>query len=206
MDPIPASLARLHQVEAFSFERNDGLCAAGTAGFEAWSQAIQSFTGPFCNASDLAVLTALYDAAGGGGWINSGGWLKGVAPGEWYGVSADGLGRVTGLDLSLNGLKGRIPPSLGLLARMTELKIGGNALSGRVALSMAALPLREFGYAATRLCTPARRVRSENGSGAYPSHEGTGLECAAPVERNMLVSLYDATGGPKWSSDPQLAH
>ena len=200
--PIPGSFSRLIQLEAFSFAENDGLCAPGTPAIGEWSQAIARFEGPFCNASDRAVLGALHDAAGGEGWSNSEGWGGGVAPSEWYGVRTDSLGRVTGLDLSGNGLEGRLPPSLGLLASLTELKVGGNALAGRVPLSMAVLPLLEFGYADTDLCTPpAESFRAWLQD--LPVHEGTGVECAPLLDRDILVSVYDATGGPKWRNDDE---
>ncbi len=51
---------------------------------------------------------------------------------EWHGVQADSLGRVTGLDLSGNGLAGRLPGSLFRLGQLTEFRVGGNTLSGRL--------------------------------------------------------------------------
>ena len=38
---IAASFLRLHRLEAFQFGSNDGLCAPGTPGFEAWSRTIR---------------------------------------------------------------------------------------------------------------------------------------------------------------------
>ena len=132
--PIPASFLQLHQLDQIAFSDNQGLCAPGTTGFVVWLQGIdQLFEGPFCNASDVAVLEALYEAAGGADWTESGGWLEGVVLSEWYGVSANALGQVTGLGLSRNGLAGRLPPSMGELAKMTALRVGGNALSRPVA-------------------------------------------------------------------------
>ena len=73
---------------------------------------------------------------------------------EWHGVQADSLGRVTGLDLSGNGLAGRLPGSLFRLGQLTEFRVSGNALSGRLPWSLTRLPLQEFHYVNTDLCTP----------------------------------------------------
>ena len=73
-------------------------------------------------ASDRAALVALYDATSGGSWIHKTNWqgkslgarydLANARPlGEWYGVTTNGSGRVTRLDLNWNALFGPIPPN-----------------------------------------------------------------------------------------------
>ena len=64
-------------------------------------------------ASDRAALAALYEAAGGEGWLDSDNWLSDAPLDQWYGVAADATSRVSGLDLRGNGLSGVIPPELG---------------------------------------------------------------------------------------------
>ena len=197
--PIPAELLELDELRSFQFDFNDGLCAPGIADFVTWLQKLDFVNGPFCNASDIAVLQSLYESAGGASWANSAGWRADAALGRWYGVSADSLGRVAALDLSRNNLAGRLPPNLGELAHMIELRIGGNALSGWLPLSLARLRLVEFHYAGTELCAPA-----ESGFQAWlnaiASHDGTGVECAPLSDRDILVALYDASGGPNWTN------
>ena len=173
---IPKDLLRLSRLETLRFETNGGLCIPGTIVFASWLKGMDSYKGPFCNASDIVALRALYRAAGGEEWTNSGGWLGDAALGEWYGVSADHLGRVTGLDLSGNGLVGRLLPTLGRLSEMRVLKIGGNALTGPLPLSMVDLTLREFRYADTELCTLADDAFRE-WLKSIDIHEGTGVEC-----------------------------
>ena len=138
---------QLEQLGYFYFSDNLGLCAPGTTSFVDWLKGIEQHDGPYCNQSDVAVIESLYQATGGANWTNSDGWLGEAAVSEWYGVRADDLGRVTGLDLSDNGLEGRVPGNLGQLSQMTELRIGGNALSGRLPLELdpspsAGVPLR----------------------------------------------------------------
>ena len=198
--PIPPSFLQLEQLGYFYFSDNLGLCVPGTTGFVDWLKGIEQHDGPYCNQSDVAVIESLYQATGGANWTNSDGWLGEGAVSDWYGIRADSLGRVTGLDLSDNGLEGRVPGNLGQLSQMTELRIGGNALSGRLPLILTRLPLHEFHYADTELCAPTE-ASFQAWLNAIPSHDGTNMDCAPLTDRDILVSLYDATGGPDWTNN-----
>ena len=150
---------------------------------------MEDTSGPYCNESDVGVLNLLYETSEGPDWTNSSGWLETPALDEWYGVTADALGRVVTLDLSRNGLAGRLPGSLGELAHMTELRIAGNTgLSGRLPLSLAVVPLQEFHYADTGLCVPAD-ASFQAWLNAIPSHEGTSVQCAPLAEREIPGSV-----------------
>ena len=195
---IPSSVLPLEELNEFHFSDNAGLCAPGTTDFYAWLKGIETNSGPFCNESDVAVIESLYEATGGADWTNSDGWLGEGAVSEWYGVQSDSLGRVTGLDLSGNGLEGRVPGNLARLSRMIELRIGGNALSGRLPLGLTRLPLQEFDYADTGLCAPVE-VEFQTWLNAIASRDGTGMECAPATDRDLLVAIYDATGGSNWT-------
>ena len=197
--PIPPELLHLDLLRSFTFVDNATLCAPGTAPFVDWIEGIQETEGPFCNESDIAILESLYAATGGASWTNSDNWLGEAALAEWHGIETDALGRVQVMDLSHNGLVGRIPESLGGLTTMTKLQISGNAVSGRLPLLLVRLPLEALRYADTSLCAPTDESFQE-WLNAIPSHEGTGVECAPPSDRDVLVSLYDATGGPMWTN------
>ena len=200
---IPSSFLTLDRLQSFFvLGGNNDLCVPGISGFAAWLSGLDiDVPDPaerFCNAADVAVLTALYEATGGDGWTESAGWLGDGAVEEWYGVNADSLGLVTALDLARNGLVGQLPSGVGSLAEMTVLRIGGNsALSGRLPLSLATVPLDELHYADTGLCVAADES-FQAWLDAIPSHEGTGVECAPLTEREILEALYHATGGPDW--------
>ena len=197
--PIPTELLQLDLLRSFTFADNATLCAPGTAPFVDWIEGIQDAEGPFCNESDIAILESLYGATGGASWTNSDNWLEGATLAEWHGIETDALGRVQVMDLSHNGLVGRIPESLGGLTTMTKLQISGNAVSGRLPLLLVRLPLEALRYADTSLCAPTDESFQE-WLNAILSHEGTGVECAPPSDRDVLVSLYDATGGPLWTN------
>ena len=197
---IPATFLAL-DLTRFYFAETRGLCAPGTPAFADWIAAMEGrHEGPFCNQSDVAVLTALFNATGGGKWTMADGWLKSAATGGWHGVGADSLGRVTSLDLGGNGLDGRLPQNLGGLTHLIRLRLGDNALEGRLPSSLAALPLRELRYSGTGLCAPSEpsfRAWLET----IPDRDGTDTACAPPSDRDILVAFHDATGGSNWTNN-----
>ena len=198
--PLPDGFLKM-DLALLWFDSNEGLCAPGNSDFAAWLQGVEDLrSGGFCNDSDRSALEAFFKIAGGSGWTNSDGWGGDGPLEEWYGISVDSRGRVTALDLSGNGLEGRIAGSLGRLSQMRELRVGGNALSGRLPLSLSRLPsLQEFHYGDTDLCVPGEESFRAWMSG-IPSHEGTDTDCPPPSDRELLSALYDSAGGPDWSN------
>ena len=89
--------------------------------------------------SDRDVLKVLYDATGGPGWTNRGNWKTSAPLGQWYGVTTDAAGRVTGLDLGGNDLVGLVPAQLGNLTRLRRLALNGNALAGPIPAELGSL-------------------------------------------------------------------
>ena len=198
---VPPGFLGLERLRSFHFADNEGLCVSGSADFAAWLAQLEVYVGPLCNERDRAVLASLYEATGGMNWARSDGWLGDAALEDWHGVGADSVGRVTGLDLSGNGLAGRIPVSLGQLTSMISLRIDDNtALTGALPLSLSELSLQELNYTDTELCVPPHASFSE-WLASIPSHEGTNAECTPLSEREVLVLLYEATGGPDWTDD-----
>ncbi len=197
--PIPESFLNLEALEQFGFEGNADLCAPGTTDFVTWLEGIDETYGPYCNESDVGVLNLLYESSGGPDWTNSSGWLETPALDEWYGVTADPLGRVLTLDLTRNGLTGRLQADLAKLAEMSRLRLGDNTLSGRLPSSLTRLLLVELHYADTELCVPSD-ASFQTWLNGIPSHEGTGVECAPLSDRDILEILYEATGGPNWTN------
>ena len=197
--PIPQSFLRLG-LQTFWFigpNRNIDLCLPGTPEFIAWATRASVWQSRYCNESDVVALRSLYQATGGTDWMNSGGWPGGPTLAGLYGVRSDTLGRVVALDLQNNGLSGELPSQLGHLSAMTELRIGGNALTGRLPLSLMGVPLRELHYADTELCAPADAA-FQAWLTTIGTHEGSGVECDALTNREILTILYRATDGPNW--------
>ena len=195
---IPEEFMELNHLAVLSFVGNPGLCAPGTVRFVSWLQGIRQVEGPNCNESDVKALESLYGEAGGSRWTHSDGWLDTPALEAWYGVIADSLGRVRELDLTQNGLGGRLPASLGNLTSMIRLRIGNNPdLSGRLPRSLSSTPLEELRYANTGLCTPVE-AWFQAWLGTVAQHEGTGLHCPPLSDREILTALYETTDGANW--------
>ena len=82
--------------------------------------------------TDRAVLSLFYETTNGTSWENSTNWLSDAPLDHWYGVDVDTAGRVTGLQVWGNDLRGSIPLEIGHLSMLRELHLGGNGLTGRI--------------------------------------------------------------------------
>ncbi|MDE0356330.1 MAG: M66 family metalloprotease [Gammaproteobacteria bacterium] len=195
---VPLIFRQLTRLQVFTFDENAGLCLPH--GLVEWYEGIESRRGQVC--PDREVLSELYEATGGEGWTNAEGWLEDGPLGDWYGVEVDSAGLVSTLDLQGNGLSGSLPARLGDLASLTTLRIGDNALSGPLPTSLSRTPLQELRYANTDLCVPdaAWFPRFRDWLAALPQHEGTGAQCPALTDREILAALYHATGGANWEN------
>ncbi|GEM_PF-200980 len=191
---VPLTFLQLSRLSRFNFNHNAGLCLPD--GMVAWYQAIRGRDGPVC--PDRETLAALYESAGGTRWTSSAGWLGGGALDEWHGVEVDSAGLVSSVDLAGNGLSGGLTNRLGDLAGLTTLRVGDNPdLAGGLPSSLRQTPLRELRYANTDLCAPAGRSFQEWLAG-LSQHEGTGLQCPPPSDREILTILYETTDGANW--------
>ena len=140
---------------------------------------------PGSTGGDRAALVALYDAAGGAGWHNRTGWLTDAPVGEWYGVTADAGGRVTGLQLGRNGLAGVIPAALGDLGGLTRLSLWENRLTGSIPPELGRL---------SRLVSLS--LRSNRLTGAIPPELGdlTGLTRLYLYDNLLTGEIPDTLG------------
>ena len=112
---------------------NDGGAPGERSGDGAYLPAREAIHDPGAGEmTDREVLEVLYYATGGPGWTNRTRWLSDAPLSAWYGVTTDGSGRVTWLDLPKNGLSGGIPPELGRLTQLQWLRLWDNELSGGI--------------------------------------------------------------------------
>ena len=111
----------------------------------------------FRAAVERAALRDLYAKTDGENWADKDNWLDFHVPlSDWYGVTLDAAGRVTGLDLSGNRLEGNIPNGLGVLSDLENLNLADNAeLVGSLPLNLMDLPnFITLDISGTRLCAP----------------------------------------------------
>ena len=202
---LPMSFLNLHNLETLGCGRTEGVCAPATDEFREWERQIKArgnITDPFdvlyCDEIDKVALRSLSDATSGSGWVHSDGWFVDENLDQWHGVRTDSIGRVSGLDLTGNGLAGYLPAQIGQLANLTELKVGDNALTGQLPLSLRQLSIEEFDYTGTSLCVPDD-TGFRDWLNRIPRHNGTGVQCPPLTERDILEIFYQSADGPNWN-------
>ena len=138
--PLPSSLARI-ELQEFDYA-GTGLCVPSDESLKTWLDGIPVRRGPLDECpllSDREILVALHEATNGENWVNQDNWLTNTPLHSWFGVSTDLYGRVTRIQLSENGLTGRLPPELGDLSRLTMLNLAKNNLSGSIPVELGKL-------------------------------------------------------------------
>ncbi|MEE4359737.1 MAG: hypothetical protein V2I97_24920 [Desulfococcaceae bacterium] len=91
-------------------------------------------------ATEREALIALYNSTDGANWNNNEGWLgpEGTEC-SWYGITCDGSGNVTSIDLRSNNLQGSIPAEIGNLTNLSSFVLYQNQLSGTIPAEIANL-------------------------------------------------------------------
>ena len=82
--------------------------------------------------NDRDVLRILYDRTRGNAWADGTNWVGDEPLADWAGVETDEDGRVVGLSLTGNNLRGMIHPSIGQLDRLVTLDLSRNWISGSI--------------------------------------------------------------------------
>lgn len=199
---LPLKLAEL-DLESLNLE-GTGLCAKAEPGFQDWLKSIPDRYVADCVALDtdaLVALVGLYTSAGGKHWTNNENWLSQAPLSAWYGVTADDVGRVAGLDLSDNNLGGSLPSSLSKLADLKKLDLGSNAgLLGPIPETLTTLAIESLNLAGTGLCLP-----SDSGHRSWLNGIGdTSVvdDCTVDyTDWEALVTFYSETNGPTWAEN-----
>ena len=144
---------------------------------------------------DLAALTVFYNATDGANWEDNSYWLSDQPISEWYGVTNDADGRVTGLYLNDNQLSSVIPAVLANLTKLWWLDLHGNQLSGQVPAELGNLSYLEILYLGNNQltgCIPAElRDVDMNDFGEV------GLPFCAPLFPGDPTADVTATTTPK---------
>ena len=133
LGPIPESLTTL-TIESLNLE-GTGLCAPAGSSYRTWLDGISDQSGVYdcaVDQPDWEALVTFYNETNGPNWEENTNWLSAEPLDEWFGVSTDASGRVTGLRLAWNNLLGPLPAALGNLEKLEHLVLLGNELSGPI--------------------------------------------------------------------------
>ena len=199
-EPLPQSLTDLQHLEQLILHGTQ-LCAPRDAGFQAWLEGISGRR--VTNCEDLRIeriaLDALYDRTQGRNWTTNEGWASTNYVGSWHGVTTNEDGFVTGLNLSGNGLRGRLPYELYLLKELTSLDLSDNPyLGGTPPVELTELDLDTFLLNGTQLCF----AEGDGFQDWLSTIQNTDYETCGVVnphpDVDALVAIYNATGGAEW--------
>ena len=104
---------------------------------------------------DSLALVDLYNSTDGANWVNNTNWLSSQPISTWFGISMAGP-RVGAIFLTVNGLNGQLPATLGSLDSLAGLVIDGNPLlTGPIPASIGSLTaLDDLFLASNRLSGP----------------------------------------------------
>ena len=81
---------------------------------------------------DRDVLEILYDRTRGTGWTDGTNWGTDEPLSDWAGVETDDSGRVVGLSLAGNNLRGPMHSSIGMLDKLVTLDLSRNWITGSI--------------------------------------------------------------------------
>ena len=116
------------------------------------------------------------------------------------------LANLQRLDLRYNRLTGPLPPALANIETLLLLRVSNNLLTGSVARVFLQSALREFHFRENAgLCAPgkmefiawAEAILERQTGPSYPPYEGPFCNGSDVL---VLESLYERTGGEKWTS------
>lgn len=82
------------------------------------------------DACDRTALIALYKALDGDHWLNNSNWCTDEPLDTWFGITKNLNGRVSSIELRLNGLNGEIPEEIGSLTGLEKLVLSSNNITG----------------------------------------------------------------------------
>ena len=104
----------------------------GSAGIIATANTVADTATAVVTLVERDALTAIYDALGGDGWKENGGWLSDAPLNTWHGITTNADGDVTGVGLVANGLKGTLPIDVTYLESLEFIDMGFNDSIGGV--------------------------------------------------------------------------
>ena len=188
-----ASSMTIHNLEVGQDYNFWVIAGRGTSGSEAWSLWSNPATAAPAS-QDRVALVHFYNATGGGSWKSNTNWGSDNLS-EWDGVTTDGKGRVTEINLSDNNLRGNMPASLPYIESfesLTELNLAENRMEGSIPSWV------------NQLAELTKLNLSENADrGKFGRGEHSGFSGELPMEMGELHNLrYLDLSGNSFVGDP----
>ena len=178
------------------------ICVPSNTEFKAWLSTIRHHdVTTDCAGTDIDALTAIFNSADGPNWTNNDNWLSDAPLNDWYGVTMDEIGRVEGLDLPNNNLRGAWPVEIAALYSLKNLNLSLNdGLTGPLPLGLTELRLESLNLAGTGLCAKADTGFQDwlNSISNRSVEDCVALDTDALV---ALVGLYTSAGGKSWTKN-----
>lgn len=197
--PLPRELIHL-ELRELRLE-DTRLCAPTDAEFQAWLRTISTSSVSSCddlNLKTLGALFALFTSTNGQGWNDRTNWNSDAPLDEWHGITVNGDGRITELNLADNNLIGSLPADLAVLSDLRRLDFSGNeGLTGPLPDRWTELSLEYLWLEGTRLCaSPVGDIQTWlDGIPEYSV-----LDCTdTRPEWYVLGQLYNSTNGKDWT-------
>ena len=188
---VPMQLAAL-PLREFRY-RDTGLCVSGLPSFQAWLASIDVHEGTDEECPELTerdILRILYEETGGANWTRSYNWLTDRPLRTWHGIEVDDRGRVRGVLLEGNNLRGSIPPELGQLEGLIGLQLDYNWLAGSIPPQLGDLPvLEDLVLVANLLDGPVPTELANLSKLKFLELSDNRLEGAIPPELGRMRSL-----------------
>ncbi len=197
--PLPVEILNLTDMKnlLLDFTR---ICIPPTDAFQSWlGGLLQRLGGAECPDSQRDALIALYNQTDGANWTRRTNWSSYAPLDEWFGVTTDRSGQVTGIDLADNNLNGTIPSQLSKIAGLRSLNLSNNPrLTGTLPIVMANLNLDVLNLAGTGLCASPDSEFQDWLGGIMNAIVDA---CADPRrEFYILASFFHNTNGPGWTN------
>ena len=197
--PLPETLIMLTNLETLRIQDTQ-ICIPLTAYYLAWLEGIPNRSGgSYCPSPQRDALVALYDRTDGPNWTIRTNW-KSIEPlDQWFGVTAEGDGTVTGLVLENNNLNGTVPADLGELTHLKTLNLSFNAgLTGIVPVSVSRLDLEVLDLDGTMVCAPPD-AGFQQWLKEIPQRAVTNCTDMRP-DYYVLARLFHSTNGKNWTN------
>jgi RHS repeat-associated protein len=135
-------------------------------------------------------LMTFYSSANGGSWTNNSGWssanpavLQSVS--GWYGLTVDGSGFVTHIDLDNNNLTGTLAAAINNVCSATSIDLSDNQISGAVPAFASTMNLEHLQLSANQF------------TGAIPAMNGLTALVTLEFDGNQLTGSIPAQLGSK---------